>query len=70
MFEGGEVTYRRSKDSKALDTALLLKDQPQLLDQYSLVKPGVRRFLVRTRHRQRNSKPSINKTNKSTQQKE
>ena len=46
-FESGEVSYRRSKDSTALDTALLLKDQPHLLEQYSLTKPGARRFLVR-----------------------
>lgn len=46
LFETGDVTWKRSKDGSALDTASLLKDQPQLLQRYSLVKPGSRRFLV------------------------
>jgi len=46
VFQTGEVTWKRSKDSHGLDTASLLKDQPDLLERYSLVKPGSRRFLV------------------------
>jgi hypothetical protein len=40
------VTWRRSKDGTGLNVEKLLKDQPELLQSYSLVKPGSRRFLV------------------------
>lgn len=46
VFESGEVSWKRSKDGIALDTAQLLKDQPQLVQSYQLTKPGSRRFLV------------------------
>lgn len=46
VFQNGEITWKRSKDGTGLDTATLLKDQPDLLSRYSLVKPGSRRFLV------------------------
>ena len=46
IFEGGDVTWRRSKDGTGLDTARLLADQPDLLKAYSQTKPGSRRFLV------------------------
>ena len=46
MFECGEVSWKRSKDSVSLDTARLLKDQPELLTAYGQTKPGSRRFLV------------------------
>ena len=46
LFETGDVTWKRSKDGTALDTASLLKEHPELLQSYSLVKPGSRRFLV------------------------
>lgn len=46
VFECGEVSWKRSKDSVALDTARLLKDQPELLTAYAQTKPGSRRFLV------------------------
>ena len=48
VFETGDVTWKRSKDGSGLDTASLLKDQPDLLQRYTLVKPGSRRFLVNT----------------------
>jgi len=48
VFETGDVTWRRSKDGTGLDVTKLLKDQPDLLHSYSLVKPGSRRFLVNT----------------------
>ena len=46
IFEGGEVSWKRSKDGSTLDTARLLLDQPELLQRYTLPKPGSRRFLV------------------------
>jgi putative phage-type endonuclease len=46
VFQTGDITWRRSKDGSGFDTASLLKDQPELLSRYSLVKPGSRRFLV------------------------
>jgi len=46
VFECGEVSWKRSKDSVALDTVRLLKDQPELLTAYAQTKPGSRRFLV------------------------
>lgn len=46
VFECGEVSWKRSKDSVTLDTARLLKDQPELLTAYGQTKPGSRRFLV------------------------
>lgn len=46
VFQNGDITWKRSKDGTGLDTATLLKDQPDLLSRYSMVKPGSRRFLV------------------------
>lgn len=48
LFETGEVSWKRSKDGTTLDTASLLKDQPELAQRYALVKQGSRRFLVAT----------------------
>ena len=47
VFETGEVTYRKAKDSVVLDSKRLLAEQPALKDAFPLVRPGVRRFLVR-----------------------
>ena len=46
VFDAGDVTWKRSKDSQGLDVASLLAAQPELLQRYPLVKPGSRRFLV------------------------
>ena len=46
IFDGGDVTWKRSKDSTVLDTASLCKEQPELVQRYSMPKPGSRRFLV------------------------
>jgi predicted phage-related endonuclease len=46
MFDGGEVSWKRSKDGLGLDLEKLLKEQPDLPQRYPLVKPGSRRFLV------------------------
>ena len=48
LFENGEVSWKRSKDGVALDTARLQKDQAPLLQGYTVPKPGSRRFLVQT----------------------
>jgi hypothetical protein len=48
IFETGEVSWKRSKDSTTLDIAALKKDYPELLVRYTLPKPGSRRFLVNT----------------------
>jgi predicted phage-related endonuclease len=45
-FETGTVTWKKSKDSVVLDTARLLKDQPELLPAYALPRTGSRRFLI------------------------
>ncbi len=46
VFETGDVTWKRSKDSTGFDSKALLLEQPELLQRYSVVKPGSRRFLV------------------------
>ncbi len=48
IFETGEVTWKRSKDSRSFDLASLLNDQPELRERYALVAPGSRRFLIHT----------------------
>ena len=48
IFEGGSVSWKRSQDSRVLDTARLLKDQPELLQAYGTTRAGSRRFLVQT----------------------
>ena len=45
VFETGEVTWKKAKDSTVLDVATLLKAQPDLMQRYSLVRAGSRRFL-------------------------
>ena len=49
VFSLGSVSWKKAKDSVSLDTKALLKDQPELLDQYPQVKQGSRRFLVNTK---------------------
>ena len=46
VFETGSVTWKKAKDSTGLDLPRLLKDQPELMQRYPLVKTGSRRFLV------------------------
>ena len=43
---GGTSNYAVFRMGNVLDTACLLKEQPHLLQQYALAKPGSRRFLV------------------------
>lgn len=49
LFETGEVTFRRSKDSAGVDLKRLLADHPQLEAPYAITKPGSRRFLIHPR---------------------
>ncbi len=46
VFETGEVSFRRSKDSVGIDLKRLLADHPELQQPYAITKPGSRRFLV------------------------
>jgi putative phage-type endonuclease len=48
LFAGGDVSWKRSKDSTALDVGAVLKENPELLDRFPLTRPGSRRFLVQT----------------------
>ncbi|MBL4833960.1 MAG: YqaJ viral recombinase family protein [Pseudomonas sp.] len=45
-FTGGQITWKRSKDSSMLDIDSLLKDKPHLKARYSRIKEGSRRFLI------------------------
>jgi putative phage-type endonuclease len=45
QFETGRISFKRSKDSIALDLDRLKADHPELIEQYlTLVRPGSRRF--------------------------
>jgi len=46
-FDAGEVRWKRSKDSAAVDVDRLLADQPGLANAYGLARPGSRRFTVK-----------------------
>lgn len=46
VFESGEVSWKRSKDSEGVDLKRLLADHPDLAQRYAITKPGARRFLV------------------------
>ena len=46
VFENGEVSWKRSKESATVDTTQLLKDHPEMAQTYAVTKPGSRRFLV------------------------
>ena len=48
LFENGEVSWKRSKDGVALDTARLQKEQAAVLQGYTVPKPGSRRGFVQT----------------------
>jgi putative phage-type endonuclease len=47
-FETGGASWKRSKDGVGLDMTALLREQPELLSTYPLVRPGSRRFLIST----------------------
>ncbi|WP_175911894.1 lambda-exonuclease family protein [Burkholderia sp. BCC1640] len=46
IFETGEVSWKRSKDSSGIDLKELLAHHPEIASQYTITKPGSRRFLV------------------------
>jgi putative phage-type endonuclease len=46
VFETGEVSWKRCKDSTALDAKALAQAHPDLVQQFSVPKAGSRRFLV------------------------
>lgn len=46
QFSSGYVTWKKAKDSNALDVATMLKDKPYLQARYSMIKEGSRRFLI------------------------
>ncbi|KAE8758414.1 endonuclease [Paraburkholderia madseniana] len=48
VFETGEVSFKRSRDSSTVDLKRLLVDHPEFEQQYVASKPGTRRFLVST----------------------
>jgi predicted phage-related endonuclease len=46
VFADGKVSWKRSKDGVGVDTKRLLAEHPDLSSQYSMTKPGSRRFTV------------------------
>jgi predicted phage-related endonuclease len=46
VFESGEVSWKRSKDSERVDLKRLVADHPDLAQRYAITKPGSRRFIV------------------------
>ena len=46
LFAGGIVTYRRAKDGQTLDTRRLAVERPDIAAQFSVVRPGARRFVL------------------------
>ncbi|WP_449426857.1 YqaJ viral recombinase family nuclease [Rhodanobacter umsongensis] len=46
VFQGGEVTFRRSKDGTSLDTKQLAADHPDIVANYTVIRPGSRRFVL------------------------
>ena len=44
IFSQGTITWKKSKDSTVLDSKTLLKDHPELLQQYPQARSGSRRF--------------------------
>lgn len=46
IFETGEISWKKAKDSVVLDTARLMADQPDLLTRYGMQRQGSRRFVL------------------------
>lgn len=46
VFAGGEVTFKRSKDGTSLDTKRFTADHPGIASQYTITRPGSRRFVL------------------------
>jgi putative phage-type endonuclease len=45
-FNGGEVTFKRSKDGTGVDYKRLAEDHPDLVAGYAVARPGTRRFVI------------------------
>jgi len=45
-FETGCVTWKKARDTESVDLKRLLQDHPELQAQYTVIKPGSRRFLI------------------------
>ena len=46
IFNGGEVTFKRSKDGTSIDSKRLAADYPDIVAAYTVTRPGSRRFVV------------------------
>lgn len=46
LFHQGSISWKKTKDSISFDSKALLKDKPELFEQYQQVKQGSRRFLI------------------------
>ncbi|MHA3103214.1 YqaJ viral recombinase family protein [Acinetobacter sp. ANC 3791] len=46
VFQGGSVTWKKSRDSVSLDSKALLKQHPEYLQQFPQTKQGSRRFQI------------------------
>ena len=46
VFSMGAISWKRSKDSVSLDSKALTKAHPELLEQFSKIRPGSRRFVI------------------------
>ena len=46
VFEKGAISWKRSKDSISLDSKALTKAHPELLEQFSKIRQGSRRFVI------------------------
>lgn len=46
LFETGEVTWRRSQDSQAIDVNRLRREAPETAQAFTETRPGTRRFQV------------------------
>ncbi|SFG24427.1 YqaJ viral recombinase family protein [Neptunomonas qingdaonensis] len=49
LFPAGRITWKKSTDTRAVDLARLKQEQPEVVKQYSNLKPGSRRFVVHQR---------------------
>lgn len=45
-FAGGEATFKRAKDGSTLDTKRLAAEHPAMAAQYTVSRPGARRFVL------------------------
>ena len=46
QFSSGYISWKKAKDSTALDVATMLKEKPYLQVRYTMIKEGSRRFLI------------------------